>query len=1335
MERAARSLRPHRTLSKQVSLLDDECDEGVDDGGDLLPDSSPTHPHSHTPPPSPPGVRGASPPSPSANFTQQLSGPPHGPGPGGGGGGINSQVGHGGLGHGGPNHSGASHGGQGHTVQSQGRSKSLELHQQRSTDSDKEVPLVTSARHRHHGGKPKLLQRSHAMREDTSPPPELLEPVSPSSHCNANIGGNTLTVSSGGSNRRRLKHQGSSQGSFDGSSPCLSRDSSMEYTDSSGVDLQQFIIQTLHKNQKDRMMLLKIEHELVSLVKDSKRTHHKFPPMSSYQRMLVHRCAAFFGLEHNVDQAGTAVIVNKTRNTRLPETRFRDHCRDDLLVPDEPKRSILKRDSSSFDDGSNYKSLDRQFSSESRRSKSFEEREEEYEKVRKRIFSQESLSSTDGLGDSPVRSHDSRRNSQDDTRWHESRNWTFIDSEISHRKHQYDNHRLRPGRLPKVESFESRDTHHPKSLRPPVFKSHSFGGYSGGVTVLSRGESVSSNLSSSRLSKQDSTSSRISDQSMSSGYKSQRQDTSSTNVSNTLSTTPSPTTSQHQHSSSNQVGIWGGEGDSQAVMWAVTDMEAVPPGAMLINPQSGQPYMNSDGSVYRFDPDNPPQINPAVSGNNSGGGGSRDKDSSSEKDTSQPSGGSSGSLTTCISQIPAVSPSSSHDLPPSTSASVRSPPSKQHSIQQASPEPAQTGAVSSGISSSGEVGETESSTGVGGGGTSEGTVQQAQQVIYPQYYQLESRSYSQATHLSEVTNHMRGVCLSGPSSGGDSSGDLTTVQVSAAPIPQSYVVPRQHYTQPVYYMPAASVANMTGSLKYVYPQYQMAPVQAAPAGVQAPPGVQPAGIQQVQSMPAVPAVPAVAGVVPAATVPPTANHPSMDHNPALPPGGGYLPGGYTVVTYPAGSSVGGTNNGQETGGTTYYYHLPATATGAGLTGPLPAGQPAPSSIQQYSLTPSTSTTNFPQSYQMCHPQPPLPLTQPWTKPTQRLFLVPGTRREREPMLHKHTFETANNQHWCQWTEEFSALTTHEKMGSGMGYYTASGMPAGGVYQTMGGMQGMSGGMYGAPQGPTAAGHTTTVSYRAPTPPQTPSTQGMSMSLGFVSGGSGGVGIAPAGGVGGQYMAMVPPQQPPTPTSHAPPQLFTTFFRPSVQMMGGSAGTPPPQPVLQYGGGAAPPTGPPGTVTPHPPVFAKPYMGPTMHTIMPGPIPDQSGVGKDDKRLMTMTQNLGVPGGPATQLLARPYSIMQSDMRIFGGTSGLPNTGGMSGSSLPGGGAPGHIRTAPLLLAGTRPRHPNAFTPTPLAPLSLARPPKVRRQRSRTSYVRSTDIMTPQLSVEGQESND
>jgi len=39
--------------------------------------------------------------------------------------------------------------------------------------------------------------------------------------------------------------------------------------------------------------------------------------MSSYHRMLVHRVAAFFGLEHNVDESGKAVIVNRSSCTRM----------------------------------------------------------------------------------------------------------------------------------------------------------------------------------------------------------------------------------------------------------------------------------------------------------------------------------------------------------------------------------------------------------------------------------------------------------------------------------------------------------------------------------------------------------------------------------------------------------------------------------------------------------------------------------------------------------------------------------------------------------------------------------------------------------------------------------------------------------------------------------------------------------------------------------------------------------------------------------------------------------------------------------------------------------
>lgn len=110
--------------------------------------------------------------------------------------------------------------------------------------------------------------------------------------------------------------------------------------------------------------------------------------MSSYHRMIVHRCAAYFGMDHNIEPSGKCVVVNKTKNTRIPEVEFMHHVKEDLVFSEEPRRSILKRDSNSVEDY-NFKSPDRQHSFESRRSKSFEEREEEYEKVRRRIFNRE----------------------------------------------------------------------------------------------------------------------------------------------------------------------------------------------------------------------------------------------------------------------------------------------------------------------------------------------------------------------------------------------------------------------------------------------------------------------------------------------------------------------------------------------------------------------------------------------------------------------------------------------------------------------------------------------------------------------------------------------------------------------------------------------------------------------------------------------------------------------------------------------------------------------------------------------------------------------------------
>lgn len=54
-----------------------------------------------------------------------------------------------------------------------------------------------------------------------------------------------------------------------------------------------------------------------SLIYFNRRQSMKFPQMSSYNRMLVHRVAAYFGLDHYVDGNGTSVIVNKIKTARM----------------------------------------------------------------------------------------------------------------------------------------------------------------------------------------------------------------------------------------------------------------------------------------------------------------------------------------------------------------------------------------------------------------------------------------------------------------------------------------------------------------------------------------------------------------------------------------------------------------------------------------------------------------------------------------------------------------------------------------------------------------------------------------------------------------------------------------------------------------------------------------------------------------------------------------------------------------------------------------------------------------------------------------------------------
>ncbi|XP_011503749.1 PREDICTED: uncharacterized protein LOC105366860 [Ceratosolen solmsi marchali] len=390
--------------------------------------------------------------------------------------------------------------------------------------------------------------------------------------------------------RYKLKNQNPfNQNSYESVSPLLSRDNSTElYTDSTGIDLEQFIADTINRNQKDRTVLLKIEKDLIDFVKDKQKISHKFPNMSSYNRMLVHRVAAYFGMEHNVDQSGLSVIVTRTKNMRIPETRFKEHIHNDLLLVEEPRRSILKRDSNSFEDSFNFKFHDRTSGEFCRRSKSFEEREEEYERARRRIF-KESSSENDEVTSWPY--------------WSSSES---SETSIKYRLLHPSNHSIRQARLSKGEALDGKHLFHSNILRPSVSKSFSFGGYTRGV--LSKDSSIMSTHSTGRhLIKQESSTSMCSRLSPSnSEYESQIQRREMT-IPTSLSSSPVPSNLCNQLQISSQDLVIP-ESNSQTVIWVISSMSSVPPGSIIINPQTNQPYMNQDGSLYRFDPNNPPKF-------------------------------------------------------------------------------------------------------------------------------------------------------------------------------------------------------------------------------------------------------------------------------------------------------------------------------------------------------------------------------------------------------------------------------------------------------------------------------------------------------------------------------------------------------------------------------------------------------------------------------------------------------------------------------------------------------------------------------------------------------
>ncbi|XP_026352480.1 cAMP-regulated phosphoprotein 21 isoform X7 [Ursus americanus] len=335
----------------------------------------------------------------------------------------------------------------------------------------------------------------------------------------------------------------------------LSKDCSQEYTDSTGIDLHEFLINTLKNNSRDRMILLKMEQEIIDFIGDNNNHYKKFPQMSSYQRMLVHRVAAYFGLDHNVDQTGKSVIINKTSSTRIPEQRFCEHLKDEK-GEESQKRFILKRDNSSIDkeDNQSVCSQESLFVENSRLLEDSNICNETYKK--RQLF----RGNRDGSG----RTSGSRQSSsENELKWSDhQRAWSSTDSDSSNR-----------------------------NLKPTMTKTASFGG----ITVLTRGDSTSSTRSTGKLSKAGSESN------------------SSTGSSGSLPRTHAPLQSAPL-AAGVAAGSPGcvpypesGAGGQAApsTSYILLPLEAatgIPPGSILLNPHTGQPFVNPDGTPAIYNP-------------------------------------------------------------------------------------------------------------------------------------------------------------------------------------------------------------------------------------------------------------------------------------------------------------------------------------------------------------------------------------------------------------------------------------------------------------------------------------------------------------------------------------------------------------------------------------------------------------------------------------------------------------------------------------------------------------------------------------------------------------
>ncbi|KAF2721462.1 hypothetical protein K431DRAFT_294272 [Polychaeton citri CBS 116435] len=151
------------------------------------------------------------------------------------------------------------------------------------------------------------------------------------------------------------------------------------------------------ESPRDRIWVLKLEQDIIDFVKDAKESSLNLPQCNSFYRMLAHKIADYYMLDHFVDESAAAVRLHKTPNCRIPPPLTgitTPSTAASTPPPSGPQLKILRRgEGGNLGNGSNMTSNANSDAGESgeddkkpKPPQSREEREARYEAARLRIM-------------------------------------------------------------------------------------------------------------------------------------------------------------------------------------------------------------------------------------------------------------------------------------------------------------------------------------------------------------------------------------------------------------------------------------------------------------------------------------------------------------------------------------------------------------------------------------------------------------------------------------------------------------------------------------------------------------------------------------------------------------------------------------------------------------------------------------------------------------------------------------------------------------------------------------------------------------------------------------